>query len=72
MKRRKAERSNRKRVICLRCDKVLNGDNTAYHQQSKHEGLTPQFKDVTDKSQRLLNFGGLSKHVTEPEVSYVL
>jgi hypothetical protein len=59
MKRRKiepAERTNRKRVICLRCDKVLNADNTTYHQQSIHEGLAPKFQDIVDKSQRLLNF----------------
>ncbi|CAB3982690.1 Hypothetical predicted protein [Paramuricea clavata] len=59
MKHRKidpAERTNRKRVICLRCDKVLNADNTTYHQQSIHKGLTPKFQDIVEKSQRLLNF----------------
>ena len=65
MKRRKVERSNRKRVVCLRCDKVLNADNTAHHQQSKHDGLTPKFKDIVDKSQRLRFFGGSSKPATE-------
>ena len=59
MKRRKleAERANRKRVVCLRCEKVLNADNTAYHQTSQHKGLTPKFQDIVEKSQRLLNFG---------------
>ena len=58
MKRRKldGERTNRKRVVCLRCEKVLNADNTANHQKSLHKGLTPKFQDIVEKSQRLLNF----------------
>lgn len=74
MKRRKVERSNRNRVVCLRCDKVLNRDNVAHHQRSKHEGLIPKFQDVADKSQRLLNFGGLSKPVDKVSlyIPYIL
>ena len=57
-KRRKTEdqRSNRKKVVCLRCDKVLNGDNTKYHQAAKHEGLAPSFREISERGQTLLNF----------------
>ena len=57
-KRRKTEnqRSNRKKVICLRCDKVLNDDNTKYHQAAKHEGLAPSFRAISERGQTLLNF----------------
>ena len=60
-KRRKVEtgtsgRSNRKRVICLRCDKVLNQDNRKYHQNSKHKGQTPSFRILSATNQTLLNF----------------
>ena len=57
-KRRKigGNRSNRNRVLCLRCDKVLNADNTKYHQRSKHPGLAPSFRDICERGQTLLNF----------------
>lgn len=70
-KRRKTEnqRSNRNKVICLRCDKVLNGDNTKYHQAGKHEGLAPSFREISsERGQTLLNFNkvaGQSPQVSE-------
>ncbi len=58
-KRRKVEtgRTNRKRVICLHCDKVLNQDNRKYHHESKHKGQTPSFRTLAEANQILLNFG---------------
>ena len=57
-KRRKIDgnRSNRKRVLCLRCDKILSADNTKYHQRSRHPGLAPSFRDICGRGQTLLNF----------------
>ena len=34
-------RSNGKKVQCLRCVKALNADNTKYYERSKHPGLAP-------------------------------
>lgn len=56
-KRRKVERSNRKRVICVHCDKVLNADNTKYHHESKHRGQKEAFRTIPEKKQQILNFG---------------
>ena len=68
-KRRKTEdqRSNRKKVVCLRCDKVLNGDNTKYHQAAKHEGLAPSFREISERGQTLLNFNKIAGQI--PQVS---
>ena len=70
-KRRKVEtrtsgRSNRKRVICLHCDKVLNQDNKKYYHESKHKGQNPSFRILSEANQTLLNFAvidGVNTHV---------
>ena len=63
-KRQKVEtgggRSNRKRIICLHCDKVLNQDNRKYHHESKHKGQTPSCRILSETNQSLLNFAVIS------------
>ena len=63
-KRQKVEtgggRSNRKRIICLHCDKVLNQDNRKYHHESKHKGQTPSYRILSETNQSLLNFAVIS------------
>ena len=63
-KRQKVEtgggRSNRKRIICLHCDKVLNQDNRKYHHESKHKGQTPSYRILSETNQSLLNFPVIS------------
>ena len=63
-KRQKVEtgggRSNRKRIICLHCDKVLNHDNRKYHHESKHKGQTPSYRILSETNQSLLNFAVIS------------
>ena len=48
---RTSGRSNRKRVICLHCDKVLNQDNRKYHRESKHKGQTRSFRILSETNQ---------------------
>ena len=63
-KRQKVEtgggRLNRKRIICLHCDKVLNQDNRKYHHESKHKGQTPSYRILSETNQSLLNFAVIS------------
>ena len=72
-KRRKVEtgtsgRSNRKRVICLHCDKVLNQDNRKYHHESKHKGQTPSFRILSETNQTLLNFAVIDGDNTQVRI----
>ncbi len=67
-KRKKVERSNRKRVICLYCDKELNSDNKNYHHNSKHANKPMKFRDVVERSQRQISFV-LSGATTSDKVS---
>ena len=53
-------RSNRKRVICLHCDKVLNQDNRKYHHESKHKGQTTSYRILSETNQTLINFAVVS------------
>ena len=71
-KRRKVEtrtsgRSNRKRVICFHCDKVLNQDNRKYHHESKHKGQTP-FRILSETNQTLLNFAVINGDNTQVRI----
>ena len=76
-KRRKTDnrRPNRKKVICLQCDKVLNDDNTKYHHAAKHEGLAPSFRMISERGQQrgggqtLLNFNKVASQ--NPQVSEI-
>ena len=51
-------RSNRKKVQYLRCDKVVNADNTKYYARSKHPDWLHLYlrTDICVRGQTLLNF----------------
>ena len=59
VRRRKVERSNRRRVICLNCNKEMNQDNAKYHHQSQHKHEILKFRDIADKSKKVLSFGAV-------------
>ena len=56
-------RSNRKKVECLECKKVLNKDNKAIHVKSSHKGINVRFREIPDTGQKTLNFVSASKGV---------
>ena len=76
VKRRKVEtgggRSDRKRIICLHCEKVLNRDNKKYHHESNHKGQTPSYRILSETNQSLLNFAAISGDTVQVRIEIAI